>query len=268
MLRIGFIGAGTMAGAMIQGILNKQLFEAKDVYVYDPNKSKTEELMKQHHVTISDSNTELVKSVDIIIFAVEPHVIDSVICTIRDKVTSKQLIVSIAAGIKITRMESQFGKEVKIIRLMPNTAALINEGITAICYNDTITANDKVHAKNFVESFGKYIEIEEEQFDAFIPMCGSSPAFIYFFIDALAQSGINAGIDTQKSYESVAQAFIGAAKMVIETKERPLALMDKVCTKGGATIEGVKVLQERHVFDIIKEAALNTAKRSKEISKE
>jgi len=268
MLKIGFVGSGNMAEAMIFGLLNTQLFIDKNIYVYDLNKSKSEHLKKEYSINISNSNTELVKSVDIIVFAVKPYIVDSVISSIRDTVTAKHIILSIAAGIKIERIEAQFNKDVKIARTMPNTAALINEGITAICFNRNITNNEKVITIDIIESFGKSVELPEEQFDIFTSICASSPAFVYLFIDALAQSGKDFGINIDIAFQIVAQAFLGASKMIIETKENPLVLLDKVCTKGGTTIEGVKVLEQHNIFDTIKKAAFKTAERSKEISSE
>lgn len=257
-----------MAGAMIKGILNANLYNPKNVYVYDPDKSKTDQFQKDYKINISNSNEELVSSVEIIVFAVKPYIIDNVITSIKDYVTTDHTIISIAAGIKIKRIESQFNINVKIARIMSNTAAQINEGMTAICYNDFMTDNEKKRSVDFIESFGKSVELEEEQFDMFTAICGSAPAFIYLFVDALAKSGSDAGIEFNKAINIVTQTMVGSSKMIEFTKEDPLKLVEKVCTKGGTTIEGVNILRTLKFQEIVNKAAVETARRSKEISEE
>lgn len=268
MLKIGFIGSGNMAKAMIYGLLHTELFIENDIYVYDVDQEKANQLKEEYDVNVSKSNIDLVDETDIIVFAVKPYIIKEVIKEIKDVVTMEKLILSIAAGIKVETIENHFDKTVKVVRIMPNTAALVNEGMTALTFNKEVSRSEQLISRNIVESFGKSIVLEEKYFDIFTSICASSPAFVYMFIEALSSCGEEEGLDKHDVYRIVAQSVLGSAKMVLETKEEPLVLKDNVCTKGGTTIEGVKVLEKHKFRNVIKEAAVKTAERSAEMSKE
>ena len=267
MLKIGFIGSGNMATAMINGLLHTELFIENDIYIYDEDTLKTNELKSKYDINISSNNIELVKEVDVIVFAVKPYIVKHVVEEIKEYVDDSKLIISIAAGITIKTIETYFNKQVKVVRTMPNTAVLVNEGMTAITFNNNITVSDQLISINIFDSFGKSIVLEETHFDMFTSICASSPAFVYMFIEALSLCGVEDGLNKEDVYKMVAQSVLGSAKMVLKTEIEPLVLKDRVCTKGGTTIEGVKVLEKHHFIDVIKEAAIKTKDRSKEMSK-
>ena len=257
-----------MAKAMIFGLLHTELFIENDIYVYDVDTNKANRLKDEYDVNVATSNIDLVQQTDIIVFAVKPYIIKTVIDEIKESVDLTKLIISIAAGIKIETIEKHFDKAVKVVRTMPNTAALVNEGMTAITFNDEVQKSEQLVSRNIMESFGKSVVLDEKYFDMYTSICASSPAFVYMFIEALSSCGVAEGLKKEDVYKMVAQSVLGSAKMVLDTKEEPLILKDNVCTKGGTTIEGVKVL-EKHLFsETLQKAAIKTALRSKEMSNE
>ena len=176
------------------------------------------------------------------------------------------IVIVVAAGISIDKTTKMFNKELKIVKAMPNTPSKIGEGITGVQYSDLITTTDKSMINDMFSSFGKTVEINENQFDAFTSICGSSPAFIYMFIDAIAEAGIIQGLPKELVYDMVSQAVIGSAKIVLETKENPEKLKNDVCTVGGATMAGVIELEKYKFKEIVKNAVIKTGEKSKKMN--
>ena len=208
-------------------------FEKKDLYV------EGEYVAKE-----TTDNKEVAKQSDILVLSVKPQVYPAVIKEIRDEVSSEQIIVTIAAGVSMEAAERQFGKEVKIVRVMPNTPALVGEGMSGLCCNEYVTEEEFDLVHKIFESFGKAEKITENLMDAVVGVSGSGPAYVYMFIEALADSAVKYGIPRADAYKLVAQTVLGSAKMVLETGEHPGLLKDKVCSPGGTTIEGLAALEE------------------------
>lgn len=265
--KIGFIGIGNMGSAMIGGLLNTGTVSEDQIYVSDKNKESIESLHSQWRgIHCSTVNGETVKKADVIILAVKPHIYRLIINEISPLVDSGKIIITIAAGITIAQTESMFGKEVKVIRTMPNTPALVGEGVTAYCCNPVVSNAEEKHILPLLESFGIVEKIEEKYFHAVIAVSGSSPAYIFMFIEAMADGAVQQGLPRDQAYRMASQAVLGAAKMVCETGSHPGVLKDAVCSPGGTTIEAVATLEEKGLRAAVIEAMNNCVKKSKKMT--
>ena len=243
---IGFIGCGNMAQAMLGGIITSKLTEAKNVIVSDPYEASLIKVKEKYGLNITQDNLEVAKNSDILVIAVKPNMYVKVIKEVKDVVSDDIVIVTIGAGISIETVEKAFGKDMKIIRTMPNTPALVGEGMSAICYNERITEEDLAPVVQIFDSFGKSEIFEEKYLDAIPAISGSSPAYVFMFIEAMADGAVLQGIPRDKAYKMAAQAVLGAAKMVLETGEHPGVLKDRVCSPGGTTIDAVYTLEKNN----------------------
>ena len=244
--KIGFIGAGNMGTAIIQGIISKFDGINKNIFINDRDLSKTEKISKEFNINQSINNQELVKNVDILILAVKPNVYGKVLEEIKGFINEKHILVSIAAGISIEFIQSFFKDPIKIIRTMPNTPALVGEGMTAVSKNTEINDEELELVLKIFESLGMVDVIEEEMMDIIPAISGSSPAYVYMLIEAMADGGVLQGLPREKAYQYAAQAVLGAAKMVLETGKHPGELKDQVCSPGGTTIEAVYAMEKNH----------------------
>lgn len=244
MKQFAVIGLGNMGYAMFAGA--QQKMEAENFIVYDANPEKVEYVTKQFQVTAANNNAECVKDSKFVVLAVKPQYYQDVIDEIKDEITDSQIVISLAPGISIDNLKERFGKNVRVIRIMPNTSALILESMTAGCYSkDEFTVEEKQLAREFFESFGEFEEVEEAMMSAVVSISGSSPAYAYMFIEALADGGVKYGLPREKAYKFAAQALLGSAKMLLDTKEHPGKLKDNVCSPGGTTIAAVAALEEQ-----------------------
>lgn len=241
--QFGFIGMGNMGYAMLKGLLNEYAPEA--VVFSARNREKMENVSARTGVQPAACNAECAASSRYLVLAVKPQQFQTVIDEIRDVITEEQVIISIAPGITIADLWQRFGKPCRIVRAMPNTPALVGEGMTGVSYDGKqFSEEEQATLQRFFESFGKMTIVEEKLMDAVACASGSSPAYVYMFIEALADSVVKYGIPRAAAYELVAQTVLGSAKMVLETGEHPGLLKDKVCSPGGTTIEGVSALEE------------------------
>ena len=243
-MKIGFIGCGNMALAMINGIINNQLVENEDIYYTDKtgsNKDKKDALGINKALT----NISLVETCDIIILAIKPHLYEMIAHEIKDVVTSDKILVSIAPGKTLEWLQSLFNKDTKIVRTMPNTPAMVNEGMSALCYSDINVTNEDIDkVQSIFNSFGQSAIIEERLMDAFVGVAGSSPAYFFMMIEAMGDAGGQAGLPRDLAYQFAAQTMLGSAQMYLDTKLHPGILKDQVCSPGGSTIVAVNKLEE------------------------
>ncbi len=252
--KVGFIGCGNMAQAMIGGIVKSGIV-SKDSIIGSNSGDKNLNITKEKYgIETTKDNKEVAKAADILIIAVKPHIYPAVIEEIKDYVKENTVIVTIAAGVTIGFMEKAFGKKIKVIRTMPNTPAMVGEGMSAVCYNDIVTEEELNKVVKLFESFGKVEIISEKLMDAVPAVSGSSPAYVYMFIEALADGAVRDGVPRAKAYSMAAQAVLGAAKMVLETGMHPGQLKDNVCSPGGTTIEAVYALEKNNFRGTIMEA--------------
>lgn len=262
--KVGFIGCGNMGHAILKGIINADLCSTSDIFVSARTKDTLEKIKNELSVNVC-SNIEVAEKSDILFIAVKPNIFKSVVDEIKDFVKNNTVIVSIAAGVTINDIEEWFGKEIKITRTMPNTPALVGEAMTAICFNSFMEDEDKKDIFDVFNSFGKCEELEEKYFHAFIAVSGSSPAYIFMLIEAMADSAVQMGIPRNKAYKFAAQSVMGSAKMVLETGMHPGALKDMVCSPGGTTIDAVIELENSGFRSAVQKAMKCCEEKSKKL---
>ncbi len=239
----GFIGMGNMGFAILKGLLND--VSQNQITFYERFAERRENVAARCGLTPSESCTDCVKSSAYVVMAVKPQQYDSVIAEIREAVNEDQIIISIAPGISIEDLTTRFGKPCRIVRAMPNTPALVGTGMTGVSFDAALFSDEEQTViRRFFESFGRMEIVEEKLMDAVVCASGSSPAYVYMFIEALADSVVKHGMPRAMAYEMVAQTVLGSAKMVLETGEHPGRLKDMVCSPGGTTIAGVAALEE------------------------
>jgi pyrroline-5-carboxylate reductase len=266
--KIGFIGCGNMAQAIIGGIVNSNIASRESIIGSNSGQKNLDVTEEKYNILTTHDNKEAASFADILILAVKPNIYPSVIEEVKDYVKKDVLIVTIAAGITISFMEKAFGKEgIKVIRTMPNTPALVGEGMTAICSNDKVNKEELEEVISLFESFGKVELIDEKLMDAIPAVSGSSPAYVYMFIEALADGAVRDGIPRAKAYKLAAQAVLGAAKMVLETGIHPGTLKDNVCSPGGTTIEAVYTLEKNNFRGTVMNAMKACTEKTREMSK-
>ncbi len=240
---IGFIGCGNMASAIIKGVVANSLFKGEEISVYDPCKEKCEHLNSLYGVVVAESEEALAKHCDKIVLSVKPNVIATVLQKIDATIKqTNALIISIAAGKTLEFISSNITFQARIARVMPNINATVGAAVSGYCVNGS--EDDKAFVKSFCESFGTAVELEEKDFSIFSAIGGCSPAFAYMFIDSLARAAVKNGLPRDKALQIAAGAVLGSAKMIMKSHEHPWQLVDRVCSPGGTTIEGVAALQE------------------------
>ncbi|NLL77631.1 MAG: pyrroline-5-carboxylate reductase [Clostridiales bacterium] len=264
-MKIGFIGLGNMAKAIIGGMLKQSMVTPEEIVGSAKTEATMEKLRKEFGIRTMESNRLAVAEADVLILAVKPVFFSEVIEEIKEEITENKLIISIAAGKTMEWIETEFGKRVKLIRCMPNTPALVGEGCTAMCGNSLVKKEDEDFCLKLMGSFGKAIMIPERLMDAAGAVSGSSPAYVFMFIEAMADGAVAAGMPRKQAYEFAAQAVLGSAKMVLETGIHPGELKDMVCSPGGTTIEGVRVLEEKGMRSAVMEALCACVEKSKKL---
>ena len=261
--RIGFIGCGNMGKAMLGAMVKSNEIALGDLIVSTKSKASAEKISDDFEVKTTTDNKEVVRNSDILFLAVKPYFFKEVIEEIKDLVTENTIIISIAAGITIVQIEEWFGKNIKVVRTMPNTPALVGEGMSAICPNKNITEEELQYVGRLYDLFGKYEVLEEKDFHAFIALCGSSPAYVFMFIEAMADAGVKLGLPRVKAYKLAEQATLGSAKLALETGKHPGVLKDEVCSPGGTTIEAVIDLEKNGFRNTVMSAVEKCADKSK-----
>ena len=262
-MRVGFIGCGNMATAIMKGIIDNKIIANTDIIGSDLSKNSLDKVQNEFGISVTTDNKEVVCKSDVVFLSVKPQFYESVIQEIKDIVTQKQIIVTIAPGKTLEWLGEQFGKEVKIVRTMPNTPALVGEGITAACYNQYVTEEELGSIVNILKGFGKCEVIAEHLMDVVVSVSGSSPAYVFMFIEAMADAAVADGMPRNQAYEFAAQAVLGSAKMVLETGKHPGELKDMVCSPGGTTIEAVRVLEEKGMRSAVFEAMKACTRKAK-----
>lgn len=268
-MKIGFIGLGNMATAMIGGIINNNIVNPSDIIGASKTEKSRQKAQDSFSIMCVDNNIECAKEADVLILSVKPQVYPEVIGEIRNSVKKDCIIVSIAPGKTIKWLEEQFntGDNInrKIVRCMPNTPALVLEGCTGVCKNENVSEKDFECVLNILNGFGKAYEVSENQMDAVVAVSGSSPAYVFMMIEAMADAAVLEGMPRNKAYEFAAQAVLGSAKMVLESGKHPAELKDMVCSPAGTTIEAVKILEEKGFRSALIDAMVACADKSRSL---
>lgn len=253
-MKIGFVGCGNMARAMIGGIINNQICDAKDIIASNHTQGSCEKNKAELGIETTTNNLKVVNEANIIVLAVKPQYYEEVIKEISPQVNQEKLLITIAPGKTLAWLTEKFGHPVKLIRTMPNTPALVGEGMTGVTANELVTDQELQSALEILNSFGKTQILPEHLLDVAVSVSGSSPAYIFMLIEAMADGAVADGMPRTQAYQFAAQAILGSAKMVLETGKHPGELKDMVCSPGGTTIEAVRVLEERGFRSSIIEA--------------
>lgn len=268
MLKLGFIGAGNMGSAILRGLVAAQYISADDMAICDLNARKLEVLSDEMPgLTCTESDAELAELCDMIILAVKPQYMAETIEHIRDLIAGKA-IVSIAAGWSVDMLSDALeGSGATYLRVMPNTPAMVGEGMTAICEDTTFDQDDYEFAKGIFDAIGRTIILPEKLFDGAIAISGSSPAYVFMMIEAMADAGVKEGLTRPCAYEMAAQAILGSALMVLQSGTHPAALKDAVCSPAGTTIEAVEELERKGFRAAIMDAMKVCADKSRDMTK-
>ena len=264
-MKIGFIGLGNMAKAMIGGMLETGIATKEDIIGTAKTQATRDAVCAKWGIETFADNRLVAGRADVLVLAVKPQFFAEVLPEIKEEIKKNTLILSIAAGKSTGEIEKLFGKKCKIARCMPNTPALVGEGCSAVCFNEEVSEKEKELCMKLIKSFGMAEEIPEKLFDAFTGISGSSPAFVFMFMEALADGGVAAGLPRKQAYAFAAQAVMGSAKLMLETGKHPGELKDMVCSPGGTTMEGVRVLEEKGLRGIVMDAVKATVEKSQKL---
>lgn len=262
-MRLGFIGCGNMAGAIIGGIIGHNVCEKEAIIGSDPLEAGRMRVQENHGIRVTADNKEVVKDADIVFLAVKPQYYESVLEEIKDSVKEGQIFISIAPGKTLAWIGERLGETVKIVRTMPNTPALVGEGMTAACANALVTEEEMELVLRILSATGKVEVIPENLMDVVVGVSGSSPAYVFMFIEAMADAAVAEGMPRAQAYKFAAQAVLGSAKMVLDTGKHPGELKDMVCSPAGTTIQAVRVLEEKGLRSAVFEATDTCIQKAK-----
>jgi pyrroline-5-carboxylate reductase len=267
--KLGFIGGGNMAEAMIKGLLSASFIEAKSIFVSEPSEQKRDALHAEYKIKVTADNRELTKKCDILILAVKPQILKEVLHDIRTLVGSDKLVISIAAGVPISIMDGVLrgdsNKKFSVVRTMPNTPALVQEGVTAIASGKHVSKTDIKIAHRIFEAVGCTVDVEEGHLDAVTGLSGSGPAYIFMLIEALSDAGVKMGLSREVANILTIQTVLGSAKLARESGKHPGELKDMVTSPAGTTIAGLHALEEGGLRTTMMNAVEDATLRSREL---
>ena len=262
-MKLGFIGCGNMANAMIAGIIGNGICKAEEIIGTAKSEASRVRVNKEFGIYMTEDNKEAAEKADVIVLSVKPQFYDAVIKEIKELITETQIIVTIAPGKTLEYLAGAFEKPVKLVRTMPNTPALVGEGITGVCHNNLVTKEELDYICNILSGFGMAQVLSENLMDVVVSVSGSSPAYVFMLIEAMADGAVADGMPRQQAYQFAAQAVLGSAKMVLETGKHPGELKDMVCSPAGTTIEAVRVLEAKGFRSSVIEAMKACVKKAK-----
>lgn len=265
--KIGFIGSGNMGGAIMGGIISSELVSKSDITAADISMPALEELKEKFGINITTDNLAVAGASDILFLSVKPNIYPIVIEQIRESVKKETIVVAIAAGQSIEKIETLFAKEIKLAKVMPNTPALVGEGMAAVSPNKNLNENELKDVLDIFNSIGKAEVVPENLMDVVTGISGSSPAYVYMFIEAMADAAVAEGMPRAQAYHFSAQAVLGSAKMVLDTNQHPGALKDMVCSPGGTTIAAVCELENKGMRSAVIGGVKACIEKSREMSK-
>lgn len=266
--KIGFIGCGNIAKAMIGGLISSGQIPASHILVFDRKPATNQAMHEQYGILPGESARQVASEADILIGAVKPGVFHSVMADLKTSLKLNGLFVSVATGITLDALAVTLGSDRKIIRAMPNTPALVSEAMTSVTPNALITDEETQQVLSIFNSFGCALVVPENQIHAVIGVSGSAPAYVFMFIEAMADAAVLRGMPRAKAYQFAAQAVKGAAQMVLQSGKHPGELKDMVCSPSGTTIEAVAALENRGFRGVVIEAMQRCMTKSQIMSGE
>lgn len=270
--RIGIIGAGAMGSALCRGVIQAEAAPANRILVFDPHPDQIQKLQQSLNVKRAESNGQVAKYTDIVVLAVKPDMVAPILDEISESLRREDgkplpLVISIAAGVPLAKLEAHVGDSVPVIRAMPNTPAQVGKGACAYCRGAHVTDAHAQQAQAIFESFGTAVEVPESYMDAVTALSGSGPAYVYLMIEALVDGGVKVGLPRGIAHQLAAQTVLGAAKMVIETGMHPAQLRDMVTTPAGTTIEAIAALEQSGLRAALIDAIERATRRSRELGR-
>lgn len=266
---VAILGIGNMGRAIAEGIGRSPDMKNADIILYNPHAHKAEVVAANlgNCAHIASTSGEAVQEADLVIIAVKPKIVSSLLEEIKGNLKQDAILLSVAAGVTLKQLEVAVGEDRKLVRAMPNTPAVVGAGMTSLTPNEHVSTEEISKIEELFSSFGRAEVVDEYLIDAVIGVSGSSPAYVYMFIEALADGAVAAGMPRDKAYVFAAQTVMGAVKTVLETGEHPGKLKDDVCSPGGTTIAAVRALEERGFRSAVMEAVMTAAEKSREMSK-
>jgi pyrroline-5-carboxylate reductase len=264
--KIGFIGSGNMGEALVSGLVLSKAAKPENIICSDPHQDTLDEVKKKYGVQVTTDNLDAVEKSEILIYATKPQILGSVLKQTARALDKNKLIISIAAGVPLAAIAAGLGKELRLIRVMPNICAFVKESATAIAAGEFVLDGDVELARAIFDSIGETVFIQENVLmDAFTGLSGSGPAYIFTIVDAMADAGVKMGLSRKDSLFLSTQTLLGAARMLLDSKEHPGQLKDRVASPGGTAIAGIHTLEEGGLRTTLINAVESATKRSKEL---
>jgi pyrroline-5-carboxylate reductase len=268
-LRLGVIGSGNMAEALIKGLLGAGVFQVPEVTASDVRASRLEELKRTFGIRTTQDNREVARASDVILLSVKPQIMAAVLGELAGSLAPEALVVSIAAGVPIAAMERALGQKARVIRVMPNTPALVGAGASALCAGRFAGERDVEVARSMLESVGTCVVLDDESLlDAVTGLSGSGPAYMFLIIEALADAGVKVGLPRYHAQALAAQTVLGSAKLLLDTGEHPGQLKDMVTSPGGTAIAGLAALEQGGLRTTLINAVEAATRRARELGEE
>ena len=265
--RVGFVGAGNMGEALVRGLLEASLVAPDQILVADVRRDHLDALAARHGIAARDGNAALVRDVDVVVLAVKPQTMTAVLAEIAPAVTDRHLLGSIAAGVSTAAIRAGLGRDARIIRVMPNTPALVLAGAPPLARARGLEADDLATAEEIFAAVGRVVVVDEDLMDAVTGLSGSGPAYVAIVVESLADGGVKMGLDRATAMTLATSTVLGAARLLAETGMHPGALKDMVSSPGGTTIAGISALEEGGVRATFMRAVERATLRSRELGR-
>lgn len=264
---VGFVGVGNMGEALVKGLITAGLVPAGSIVATDVRTERLQQIARQYGIQAARDNRELVGRSDVVILAVKPQTMGAVLGEIEPAVTAHKLVISIAAGVPTSRLREKLPAAVRLVRVMPNTPALVLEGATAVAKAEGLHAGDLETVQEIFNAVGKVVVLDEELMDAVTALSGSGPAYVALVVEALADGGVNMGLDRATATTLAVQTVLGAARLLRETGLHPGQLKDMVASPGGTTMAGIAALEDGGLRRTFINAVERATQRSRELGR-
>lgn len=265
-MKTGFVGAGKMAEAIIASLLGSKTLEAHEIFASDINADRREELKKKYGINVYSKNSLTVAAAEVVFLSVKPQDVDAVLMEIASDIAEKHLVVSIVAGRHVSSIEAAL-PSARVIRVMPNLASLVSEGMSVFCLGGKATPSDKTSVAKLFSCLGKALELPEHQFDAVTALSGSGPAFLSYLLEGMAQAATEQGLRREDALLLAEQTMLGTSRLLMEHNTDPMDLIKSVASAKGTTAAGMAVLEQSPIFDILRGTIQAAAERSRELSR-
>lgn len=264
-MKIGFIGLGNMAKAIIGGIMEKGNIEANEIIGADVSEEACDAAAEKYGIQTCADNAMVAENSDVLVLAVKPQFLKQALEGVKEALKPNVIVISIVAGKTLDYLKEELGEDVSIVRCMPNTPALVGESCTAFTPSGKMSESQIAIARELLNCFGKAISVPERLMDAVVGVSGSAPAYVFMFIEAMADAAVLEGMPRSMAYDFAAQAVYGSAKLMMETGKHPGELKDMVCSPAGTTIEAVRVLEEKNFRGTVMDAVIACAEKSSKL---